>query len=1053
MFMGTLTGDKSMNIKKLFIIPMMAPMLITTAKANLPDEINYQPYKVQYDQLAAEVDVVTASLNQSKQELQYAYNQEAQIINNIQNLEDANNRILNQINDYQDEKEDLAIRGEELEETLNDLNRRINRLERQRNQVERDLIQEERRLAPMQDRIARMETRLSRKNVEVDNARRSYRQVEGVSARLRSQLNQLKKERKSLASALKNLEEQLKTIDSQISSEESKLSSISAKIPAAKKTLKTQKDKKTAMAAELAALQKELADLMRTDRADPRVRELRGKVAAKAKQVQAQDRAISQAKNQLNSLTTKEANLKKSVTKLKKQKQNIPAKISKTKTTLQTKKELIATKKVEVSNAEKKTAQRRAEVDKLALEANDIQNRLNRANQDLVRESRRHAQLSVDLRDLNTRVNEVASDLNATTNAYNSTMEQIDTIERRIPELQRNRRANTAELKRLDSSLETTQNQIATLNNDISRLTSEQTASITARDRKYQEYLSRHNYYGQKLTEAKSLGASQTDVAINIAKTDSNKYVDKRSLELGTKMGEDLAVAQANLWASVRSEITGYADGYAEGHESEADEARGKAEGTKAGIRSAIDYANRVLKPQFFNQYYAQRIQSSQFKINEVQDITEKTFSIIDTQEMNFSNLLSGVTPISSNELQDSNQIMTALDPSITTFKTNLSQVLKQKTNLAQAQTAYQNPTRIPYSNYSCANVYKNVQAFINACKTSYHNTFESKYQNEYYANFAAQYSALYEDAVEDKRAGTIQNLYDADMVKFYPIAKDSGVSDGKADIYKETYAQAKVNAYNSELPSARANADMTAQDEVTAHINTNATLTLKGASITNTDLQGGSRAKVSVKVKNISPTSLSKPVKVIITRTKNVNLPSRQFYIKAAAGNQTTNYSDISFQINPEARSNQPIEISGKIILSGGKYNAERVETFTATATTAINPAVNASYEYDSSPQVLTTFRRRTLIHNFDATVSPKIESVRSGYSVQLSAAPGHEGMVQLKNTSISTGSMNYGSSKKVRFQYTFPRSSKGKTVKLHLNYLHKGKKVKTEVIELRPH
>jgi hypothetical protein len=101
----------------------------------------------------------------------------------------------------------------------------------------------------------------------------------------------------------------------------------------------------------------------------------------------------------------------------------------------------------------------------------------------------------------------------------------------------------------------------------------------------------------------------------------------------------------------------------------------------------------------------------------------------------------------------------------------------------------------------------------------------------------------------------------------------------------------------------------------------------------------------------------------------------------------------------------------------------------------------------------VLTTFRRRTLIHNFDASVSPKIETVRSGYNVQIAAAPGYEGMIKFSNTSVPTGSLNYGSSKNVRFQYTFPKSSKGKTVKIHVNYVHQGKKVKTEVLELRPH
>jgi chromosome segregation ATPase len=332
---------------------MMTPMLINAAHASLPDEINYQPYKAQYDQLASEVDVVTANLNQSKQELQYAYNQEAQTINKIQGLEEQNIRIQNQIQAYQNERSDLSQTSEELEDEIDSLNKRINRLERQRNQVERDMIQEERRLAPMQDRVAKMETRLSRKNVEVESARRSFRQVEKVSINLRSQLVQLQNERKRTKAALTNLQAELRTIDSKISSEKSKLSAISAKIPAAKSNLQTQKARKGPLETQLSTLKTELADLMRADRSDPQVRVLRGKVASKAKEVQAQDRVIKQAKSQLDTLTSKKKTLAQSVAKLENQKKTIPTKIKRMQATLKTKKELISVKKVEVSNAEK----------------------------------------------------------------------------------------------------------------------------------------------------------------------------------------------------------------------------------------------------------------------------------------------------------------------------------------------------------------------------------------------------------------------------------------------------------------------------------------------------------------------------------------------------------------------------------------------------------------------------------------------------------------------------------------------------------------------------
>ncbi len=64
--------------KTLFIIPMLAPM---TVMANLPDEINYEPYKLQYEQLSADLEIVTANLNQARANLETSQQKEIQIQN------------------------------------------------------------------------------------------------------------------------------------------------------------------------------------------------------------------------------------------------------------------------------------------------------------------------------------------------------------------------------------------------------------------------------------------------------------------------------------------------------------------------------------------------------------------------------------------------------------------------------------------------------------------------------------------------------------------------------------------------------------------------------------------------------------------------------------------------------------------------------------------------------------------------------------------------------------------------------------------------------------
>lgn len=1032
---------------------MITPLLATAVNASvLPDEINYEPYKVRYNQLAAEVDVITSSINTAKTQLQLSYNQEASLYNQIQNLEDENGRLQTQIADNEDQREVLVQRSEDLEDKLNTLNRRINGLERDRNQIERELLREERRLAPIQNRVSRIESKLSRKKIEVNSARRSFTQVQRISKNLRAQLNKLKAERKTLKTQLTSLQTQLANLDSQLSKAQATLTSVSPKLSAAKATLKTATAAKTKLATDIKALQKRVGELIRADRANPEIKKLRAQIAAKTKRMRAQQVKITNINKKISALKIQKTRLTKTISRLTQQKKTLPTQIKRKAAALKTKKQLIITKKTEVGNAEKKTAERRLDVDRLAGEANQIQTRLTRSRQELIRESRTHANLLVDLDNINQSVRVTQSRLQQTSNALNSTTQELDRIERQLPQLARSISINRNEIQKHSATLVNTQDKIASLNSSLNNLESEQTTAITSRDRKYQEYLSRFNYYGQKLSEAKTIGASQTDIALELAQVNSNAYVDSRSNELGQKMGVEVANAQAELWASVRSEIKGYYDGYKVGHASSADQSRGEIEGNKAGIRSANDYADRVLKPQFFNNIFSTKIESSQFKINEIVENIVKSMERIDAQEKGSMDAFLSVAPISASELEQSLNVRTSLDQSIETFKTNLIQVLEQKLTMGTPSTAYQAPSNIPYSNYSCSNVYKNISEFEIACKNSFLSTFKTKYTSEYFENFAAQYNELYSNIAEETRVAKIDAQYNDDLDKFYPIAKDSGIADGKADIYKEAYGDSKTAAYNNQLPTARANAEITAGKEVDSWVNSNATLTLKGASITDTSLRGGSRAKVNLKVKNISPTSLSKPVKVVITSAQNAQFSNKVMYIKVAPGNNTINFKDINFRINPEARSNQPIVIKGKVVLSGGKYNAERVETFTASATTAMNPAVKASYKYISTPQVLTRFRRRTIIQNFDVTVTPKIESVRSGYTMTMSAVAGFESMINFKNTTVNTGGLSFGYSKNVRFQYTFPRSSRGKLVKIQLNYTHEGKVIKSEIIELKP-
>ncbi len=53
-----------MQYKNLLPAFLLTAMLTPpSAMASLPDEINYRPYEIEYDQLSADVDVITRNLS------------------------------------------------------------------------------------------------------------------------------------------------------------------------------------------------------------------------------------------------------------------------------------------------------------------------------------------------------------------------------------------------------------------------------------------------------------------------------------------------------------------------------------------------------------------------------------------------------------------------------------------------------------------------------------------------------------------------------------------------------------------------------------------------------------------------------------------------------------------------------------------------------------------------------------------------------------------------------------------------------------------------------
>jgi len=105
----------------------------------------------------------------------------------------------------------------------------------------------------------------------------------------------------------------------------------------------------------------------------------------------------------------------------------------------------------------------------------------------------------------------------------------------------------------------------------------------------------------------------------------------------------------------------------------------------------------------------------------------------------------------------------------------------------------------------------------------------------------------------------------------------------------------------------------------------------------------------------------------------------------------------------------------------------------------------------YDSTPKVKGF--RRYKIHRFDIDLSAAVERIKEGYTVTMTPQA-HADLVSMKaGTSATTGRLSVGSNKRISFKYVFKKAARDKTIPFKINYIFKGKVMRSQIIELRPH
>ena len=1049
-----------MKLSKLFVIPMVSPLLLSSAlSSTLPDEINYEPYKRSYDQAASQLDIVSNQLDNAKESLQQAYDSETQTYSNIQNLEDTNTEVQNSITDLSIERDDLIQLSEKLNRDIRDLNRTARRMDRNITNISSELRKEEIKLKPLKDKIKANRSLLKVTKVKIEKINDKIKKQKNAQTVVNRNTIKKKNELKSIRNSLKSQKEQLKNIDTSIKVVSDNIVKLEKEIKPKKAILATEQTNLNSMREELKSLQAELRTIIANTPGGPRaasrtpefqrvnnlIRNKRVLVQAQAKKVTNLQKAVTNSQKTIDSQ-------KQAKTRLKNVKKQLPTTIAKTKSNLEKKKK-------EVTDLESKYASIEIEVQTLVSEKTiikseqtEIQTKIKKQTLRLDKQSVRANELAKDLSNTRSRLQNVDEKIDRKTRRINRSNRRITELDSVIPNLRRTYRSNNIEIRQMNTSLITIQDQIVSLNSDVTDLTSEELEMTKDKELKYSEYISRYNYYNEKLRDAKEIGSSQTAAAYKVAVTDSEIYLNARANELGKKVGEKLAEAESNFWAAIRSEIKGYNEGYNSGYASDEDAERGEQEGTRSGINAAKEYANTVLKPQFFNEMYSAALKGSlkEFAPIATNVLKENRIEISNKNINLFKNYVLGVEPVTQSEIRESNQIATDLDISISKFEKNLEYAKNQVLSFEQAGNVYAEPQEIPYGRVNCSSVYLKVKDYLDACKAEYLSVYKSKYLNEHRETFNSKYQVKYNEVLETARDEKFNEVYQSDLDRFYPIANEAGLSDGKAEIYQETFANAKTNAYNNELPVATSRAKVVAGQEVKTWISNNAAVTVKGSEITSSTLRGGLTGNVTLSLKNISPVELKSPIKVIIDETRNSSVEQKVIYIKKATANSETQFTDIKFKVDEDTRSTETIKIKGRVIVPGGKYNQQRVENFEVSTKAVLNPLIDADVKYDSTPDIKGF---RVKVHSIRVEVSPKVENIPAGYKVELVIAENDkEYFRSIKNDTENTGSLKNGKVSKLRFRYSLRNKSKRKNINMELRYTYKGEVLKVQTLQITP-
>jgi hypothetical protein len=415
---------------------------------------------------------------------------------------------------------------------------------------------------------------------------------------------------------------------------------------------------------------------------------------------------------------------------------------------------------------------------------------------------------------------------------------------------------------------------------------------------------------------------------------------------------------------------------------------------------------------------------------------------------------LEQIPELTNEEINQASRIMTSLDSLISQSEIEIRDILDLRKKLTDPKNVYLAPNAGENANtVNCSAVYKGVREFITACKDSYSNRYETLYKLAHEDSFNKNYSSIFQEQVK--------NVFEADLNRLYPtylkeaskVSQEVGISNGKKDIYQQSFSRAENNAYALALPSETNRVEMEANQLVQDHLNQNAALTLKSKPKLNTNdsagLAPGVEADLSMLIKNIgTKISNGESILKITEASPSLSFDRKESPIPSVAPRSNSDLSLLKVKISDDVLPGTHIELAGEITHPGNHYRSNRVETFRIETILKVNPALESGIEFDNTPKVSGLFGTKK--HDINLKVKPKFSGVDQGYEFNLEEVGSQ--FVSITSTPTMTEILGRSVEKKVRFTYKLSKAARGKTVSLKLTIKNGGKIVTQSNLEIKP-